>query len=106
MAYIFVCFFIIPAVFMGFSLAGTACFAVMITITLLIAAFVLIVSVLQRKKPSVLPEILRTWEFLPMCACPLQPLAATHAPAHTRDLHPCAHGNDPAPPPLLTTCSP
>jgi len=74
LAYILVAFFLIPIVFLAFSLAGTACFVVMISITLTIALIVVVINVLQRFKPSVLPAKLRTWEFLPKYMRSLEPM--------------------------------
>jgi len=72
--YLFFAFFLIPLLFFAFSLAGTATFVVMITLTLVTAGFILIVNVLQTRAPWALPEILKTWEFLPVWMRSLEPM--------------------------------
>jgi len=72
--YIFVAFFIIPLIFFAFSLAGTGTFVVMLTLTLLLVAFVTIVNVMQARAPNKLPPVLKTWESLPLWMRSLEPL--------------------------------
>lgn len=72
--YIFFAFFIIPGIFLGFSLAGDGVFITFVTLTLLALAFVTIVNVLQKRKPEWLPEKLKNWDFLPRWMRSLEPL--------------------------------
>ena len=65
LAYLAVCFFIVPAIFMGFSLAGDAPLLVLITLCLITAVFVGFVNVMQARFPERLPHKLRTWAWLP-----------------------------------------
>ena len=65
LAYLAVCFFIVPAIFMAVSLAGDAATIVLACICVLIALFITIVNVLQTRRPQYLPEKLRTWAWLP-----------------------------------------
>merc|ERR1711998_245702 len=74
LAYLALCFFIIPAIFMGLSLASTPLSVVVALIVVLIAAFVLTVNTLQARKPDVLPAMLKNWDFLPKCMTSLEPM--------------------------------
>ena len=65
LAYLAVCFFIVPAIFMGFSLAGDAPLLVLITLCIITAVFVGTVNVMQARFPERLPHKLRTWAWLP-----------------------------------------
>jgi len=72
-AYLFACFFTIPLIFMGLSLASAAA---CVTVAVLVAAvliFVFVVNALQARRPSVLPSRLRTWEWLPAGLRSLEP---------------------------------
>merc|ERR1712022_47176 len=58
LAYLAVCFFIVPAIIMGISLASDAALIVTITICVLIALFVVIVNVMQtRNAPTFAAEV-------------------------------------------------
>merc|ERR1711998_548725 len=72
LAYLFLCFFLIPLVFMGLSIASTAACVVVAVICFLVLIFVIAVNVAQSRKPSMLPEKLRTWDFLPACMTSLE----------------------------------
>lgn len=71
--YLIVCFFILPSVIFGLSLAGKyVLLGVLIPVAVLII-LVLIISILQKKMPAILPSFLRTWEWLPKCLRSLEP---------------------------------
>jgi sodium-dependent phosphate cotransporter len=72
-AYLFVAFFIVPAIIMGISIGSTPGVIVVISIVLAIAFFILIVNVLQARRPNWLPAKLRTWEWLPVWLRSLEP---------------------------------
>ena len=73
-AYLVVVFFMVPALIFAASLAGWKVFAgIMIPIACLII-FVVVVNVLQLKKPGVLPKVLRTWVWLPYMCRSLEPI--------------------------------
>lgn len=73
MVYLVICFFILPAVIFGLSLAGTyILISVLVPIATLLV-LVLIINLLQNKMPSILPTLLRTWKWLPECLCSLEP---------------------------------
>merc|ERR1712167_8603 len=73
-AYLFMCFFIIPAIFFALSIASTAAAVVVGIIFFLIFLFIVIVNTLQTRKPDVLPGMLKSWDFLPECMRSLGPM--------------------------------
>ena len=63
--YLLMIFFFIPAIIFGLSVAGWEVLAgVGVPIQLFIIC-IIVINVLQDKKPSVLPRKLRSWEWLP-----------------------------------------
>ena len=71
--YLFVVFFILPGSIFGLSLAGWKVFAgIMVPIAVFVLAIV-IINVMQRKKPDWLPNRLRSWEWLPKTCRSLEP---------------------------------
>ena len=73
-AYLLVVFFIIPAIIFGLSLIEPLWVMGGILIVVgLFAAFIVIVKILQAKKPKCLPRILRDWKFLPTYFRSLEP---------------------------------
>lgn len=73
-AYLILMFFILPAVVLGLSVAGTVTLIVILAPVAIIVTLVVIISILQRKKPSFLPVVLRNWKFLPLWMRSLEPL--------------------------------
>lgn len=73
-AYLIFCFFLIPLVFMGLSFGGVApvvsVAALVVTTCLLIA----LINVMQKRRPHLLPEKLRSWDFLPLYLRSLEPI--------------------------------
>ena len=72
--YLLLVFFIFPAVIFALSLAGTVAFFVVLSPVALAVILVLTLSIIQNQKPSILPERLRTWDFLPEPLRSLEPL--------------------------------
>ncbi|KAI5087632.1 solute carrier family 34 (type II sodium/phosphate cotransporter), member 2a, partial [Silurus meridionalis] len=71
--YVLLCFFFIPLLVFGLSLAGLpALLAVLVPVVLLIVS-VLGINFLQSHFPGRLPSCLRSWDFLPLWARSLQP---------------------------------
>ena len=58
-------FFIFPATVFGLSLAGWQVLVVVCLSFVLILLFIIVVNVLQRKAPHILPKRLQDWEWLP-----------------------------------------
>jgi sodium-dependent phosphate cotransporter len=73
LAYLFMCFFIIPAIIMGIAVASDAAAIVVIVIGVLIVLSVSTINWMQRRFPEKLPEKLRTWEWLPTPLRSLEP---------------------------------
>lgn len=73
-AYLIFMFFVLPAIVLGLSVAGPIALAVVLVPAGALVVFVSIVSVLQRKKPSFLPDILQDWKFLPVWMRSLEPV--------------------------------
>lgn len=71
--YIAMLFLVLPGLVFGLSSAGKIPFITVGSIVLSVATFVVIVKILQRKRPNWLPEILRTWDFLPEFMRSLKP---------------------------------
>jgi sodium-dependent phosphate cotransporter len=71
--YLFVCFFAVPGIFMGLSIASMATCVVVLALAISTMLFVLIVNVLQARRPSALPATLRDWEWLPAWMTSLEP---------------------------------
>lgn len=71
--YIFMSFLILPAVVFGLSMAGRIPFIVFGSIFVVVVAFIVVLNILQRKKSNWLPEMLRTWNFLPKFLRSLEP---------------------------------
>lgn len=63
--YVAFMFFILPFAVFGLSMAGSVTLSVVMATILVIVVFVIIVNVLQGKRPAWLPPKLRTWNFLP-----------------------------------------
>ncbi|KAM3937273.1 sodium-dependent phosphate transport protein 2B [Leptodactylus fuscus] len=63
--YLILCFFLLPLAVFGLSMAGWAALGgVALPIVLVIIA-VIVINVLQSKYPRILPNFLKTWDFLP-----------------------------------------
>ncbi len=73
LAYLAFAFFLVPLVFMGFSLWGDLPLHIALSLILLGAAVLLLIAVLQKRKPRALPPRLRTWDFLPPALRSLEP---------------------------------
>ena len=73
LVYLVMCFFILPAMVFGLSVAGThVLLGVLIPVAILLLIIV-VVNLLQNKRPSVLPTLLKTWNWLPECLRSLKP---------------------------------
>ncbi|XP_023222218.1 sodium-dependent phosphate transport protein 2B-like [Centruroides sculpturatus] len=72
--YLIMMFFVLPASIFALSLAGTTIFMIIIGIVLVLLTIIIIINVLQCKKPSLLPEFLKDWNWLPEFMHSLDPL--------------------------------
>jgi len=73
LAYLFMCFFLIPAIIMGIAIASDAAAIVVIVLFVLIGLFTSAINWLQARHPEKLPEKLRTWAWLPEPLRSLEP---------------------------------
>lgn len=73
LAYLFVCFFLIPLVLMGISFASIAACVTVVVLAILLAVGILTVNYLQVHHLSLLPTRLRSWDWLPTWMTSLEP---------------------------------
>ncbi|CAJ1052115.1 solute carrier family 34 member 2a [Xyrichtys novacula] len=71
--YIICCFFVLPLFVFSLSLAGWKVLVGVGVPLLAILIIIVIINVLQKKKPRCLPTRLRSWDFLPLWAHSLAP---------------------------------
>ena len=74
LAYIVMCFLVIPLIWMGMAIASTALVVVVSTLVLVVLAFITIINVMQTRCPEKLPAMLQDWTFLPLWMRSLEPL--------------------------------
>ncbi|ESO94277.1 hypothetical protein LOTGIDRAFT_232514 [Lottia gigantea] len=72
--YLFMMFLVMPGVFFGVSMAGKIPLIIVICTVLTLGVTITIVNILQSKLPRVLPNFLKTWDFLPECLRSLAPI--------------------------------
>ena len=73
LAYLIFGFFLLPAAVFGLSLAGWQILLGVAVPIVLLLLFIIIVNILQRKAPHVLPEVLQDWKWLPKWTRSLEP---------------------------------
>ena len=73
LAYLIFGFFLLPAAVFGLSLAGWQILLGVAVPIVLLLLFIIIVNILQRKAPDVLPEVLQDWKWLPKWTRSLEP---------------------------------
>ena len=72
--YLVFMFFLLPLYAFGLSLIGTVAIYVAFLPLLAVLAIVVLINVLQKKRPKWLPAFLRDWYFLPEVMRSLDPL--------------------------------
>ncbi|UYV62402.1 SLC34A2 [Cordylochernes scorpioides] len=72
--YMVMMFIIFPVFIFALSWAGSEVLAAVLGTLLLLVALIILINVLQRKRPGMLPQVLRTWEWLPECLRSLEPM--------------------------------
>ncbi|XP_062412728.1 sodium-dependent phosphate transport protein 2B-like [Sardina pilchardus] len=70
--YLVLCFLVMPLTVLGLSIAGWQALVGVGVPVVLLAVFVVVVNVMQNRWPQHLPEVLRSWDFMPR---PLRSLA-------------------------------
>uniref|UniRef100_A0A8C6SCP7 Solute carrier family 34 member 2a n=1 Tax=Neogobius melanostomus TaxID=47308 RepID=A0A8C6SCP7_9GOBI len=71
--YIISCFFVLPLFVFGLSVAGWQVLVGVGAPLIAIMIIIIIINVLQKRKPGCLPPALRNWDFLPLWAHSLAP---------------------------------
>ena len=73
LVYLFGMFIVFPGLIFLLSLAGTIVIYVVFIPIAALLLLVILVNLLQRRKPTLLPSKLQTWEFLPLLVRSLEP---------------------------------
>ena len=76
-AYIILIFFVVPSLVFGLSLAGTYVFIGVAVPIFVFIVCIIVINVLQRKRPGVLPSKLQSWEWTPLWIRSLEPYDKT-----------------------------
>jgi solute carrier family 34 (sodium-dependent phosphate cotransporter) len=63
--YVALMFFLLPMTVFGLSMAGILVMSIVCGIFAAFCVIVVIINVLQKKRPNFLPKVLRNWDFLP-----------------------------------------
>ncbi|KAJ8307225.1 hypothetical protein KUTeg_015309, partial [Tegillarca granosa] len=71
--YLISMFLLLPAFVFALSLAGKIAFITVGSAIFLLITMIILLNLLQKKRPKVLPKRLKTWEFLPLCLRSLEP---------------------------------
>ncbi|XP_045903276.1 sodium-dependent phosphate transport protein 2B-like [Micropterus dolomieu] len=71
--YIISCFFILPLFVFSLSLAGWQVLVGVAAPLVLMLIIIIVINILQKRKPRCLPAALRSWDFLPLWAHSLAP---------------------------------
>ena len=66
-------FFVLPGLILGISIGGTVALLCVGVPVLAVLVFIIVVKILQKKKPSVLPPVMRNWKWLPLGMRSLEP---------------------------------
>lgn len=71
--YIISCFFVIPLFIFSLSLAGWQVLVGVLVPIVVLIILVVVVNMLQTRRPLLLPQCLRSWDFLPLWMHSLEP---------------------------------
>ncbi|XP_019717882.1 sodium-dependent phosphate transport protein 2B-like isoform X2 [Hippocampus comes] len=71
--YIIFCFFLLPLLVFSLSLAGWQVLVGVACPLVALLIIIVVINVLQKRKPECLPAALRSWDFLPLWAHSLEP---------------------------------
>ena len=72
-AYLVCAFFLLPAAVFGLSLAGWKILLAVALPIILLLVFIIVVNILQSKRPQSLPQVLHDWKWLPKWTRSLEP---------------------------------
>lgn len=73
LVYIISCFFILPLFVFSLSLAGWQVLVGVVAPLIIMLIIIVMINILQKRKPGCLPAVLRSWDFLPHWAHSLDP---------------------------------
>ena len=73
-AYLLLMFFIFPAIIFGLSLAGPVAMYVVLLPVVALVLVIIFINILQKYKQTILPTILKDWNFLPEPLRSLDPI--------------------------------
>ncbi|XP_051515763.1 solute carrier family 34 member 2b [Myxocyprinus asiaticus] len=71
--YLFLCFFLLPLLVLGLSIAGWQVLVGVGVPVVVFLVFVIVVNIMQKRCPRFLPSVLRSWNFLPKPLHSLKP---------------------------------
>ncbi|XP_014399756.1 PREDICTED: sodium-dependent phosphate transport protein 2B-like, partial [Myotis brandtii] len=71
--YLVILFFLVPLSVFGLSLAGWPVLVGVGVPIVLVILLVVVLKLLQARCPRILPKVLQTWNFLPLCMRSLEP---------------------------------
>ncbi|KAM7419122.1 hypothetical protein PAMA_016307 [Pampus argenteus] len=71
--YIVCCFFVLPLLVFSLSLAGWQVLVGVGAPLIVMLIIIIVINVLQKRKPEYLPAALRSWDFLPLWAHSMEP---------------------------------
>ncbi|XP_051946699.1 sodium-dependent phosphate transport protein 2B-like isoform X1 [Xyrauchen texanus] len=71
--YLFLCFFLLPLMVLGLSIAGWQVLVGVGVPIVVVLVFVVVVNIMQKRCPRFLPSVLRSWDFLPKPLHSLKP---------------------------------
>ncbi|GCC26409.1 sodium-dependent phosphate transport protein 2B-like [Chiloscyllium punctatum] len=72
-AYLIICFLLIPLIILGLSMAGWQVLAGVGIPILMMIIIIIVINLMQTKCPRFLPKTLQTWDFLPIWMHSLKP---------------------------------
>ncbi|XP_046381147.2 sodium-dependent phosphate transport protein 2B-like [Haliotis rufescens] len=66
-------FVLVPLCVFGLSFAGSTAIISVLSVAGLVTLFIIIISIMQKKRPKLLPKSMQTWDFLPKPLRSLEP---------------------------------
>ncbi|XP_071100972.1 sodium-dependent phosphate transport protein 2B-like [Haliotis cracherodii] len=71
--YLCLMFVLVPLCVFGLSFAGSTAIISVLSVAGLVTLFIIIISIMQKKRPKLLPKSMHTWDFLPKPLRSLEP---------------------------------
>lgn len=73
LSYLCFMFVLVPLCVFGLSFAGSTAIISVLSVAGLVTLFIIIISIMQKKRPKLLPKSMQTWDFLPKPLRSLEP---------------------------------